>query len=93
MTDRELLSHIDHTLLKAAASWEDIKKLCDEAVRYRTASVCIPPSYVKPVHETYGEELTVCTVIGFPLGYSVGAVKIREAEIALAEGARKIDLG
>jgi deoxyribose-phosphate aldolase len=92
MKDRDLLSHIDHTLLKAAASWEDIKKLCDEAVRYRTASVCIPPSYVKPVHDAYGEELTVCTVIGFPLGYSVGAVKIREAETALAGGAREIDM-
>jgi deoxyribose-phosphate aldolase len=92
MTDRELLSHIDHTLLKAAASWEDIQKLCDEAVRYRTASVCIPPSYVKAVHDAYGEGLVICTVIGFPLGYSLGAVKIREAEAALADGAREIDM-
>jgi deoxyribose-phosphate aldolase len=92
MTDQELLSHIDHTLLKAAASWEDIKKLCGEAIRYRTASVCIPPSYVRPVHTAYGEGLTICTVIGFPLGYSVGAVKIRETEAALADGAREIDM-
>jgi deoxyribose-phosphate aldolase len=92
MTDQELLSHIDHTLLKAAATWEDIQKLCDEAVRYRTASVCIPPSYVKPVHDVYGEGLVICTVIGFPLGYSLGAVKIREAEAALADGAREIDM-
>jgi deoxyribose-phosphate aldolase len=92
MTDQELLSHIDHTLLKAAASWEDIKKLCDEAICYRTASVCIPPSYVKPVHDSYGEGLTIGTVIGFPLGYSTGAVKIQEAGAALANGAREIDM-
>jgi deoxyribose-phosphate aldolase len=92
MTDREILSHVDHTLLRAAASWEEIRKLCDEALRYKTASVCIPPSYVRPVHEAYGAEPVICTVIGFPLGYSVTSVKIREAEDALAGGASELDM-
>ncbi|MDR0628609.1 MAG: deoxyribose-phosphate aldolase [Treponema sp.] len=92
MTDQEILSHVDHTLLKASASWEDITALCNEAVQYKTASVCIPPSYVKPVHETYGNTLTLCTVIGFPLGYSVSRVKAVETEQALADGAVEIDM-
>ncbi|MDR2797390.1 MAG: deoxyribose-phosphate aldolase [Treponema sp.] len=92
MTDQEILSHIDHTLLKASASWEDLITLCNEAVQYKTASVCIPPSYVKPVHETYGNTLTLCTVIGFPLGYSVSSVKAAETEQALADGATEIDM-
>ncbi|MDR3020236.1 MAG: 2-deoxyribose-5-phosphate aldolase, partial [Treponema sp.] len=77
MTKEEILSRIDHTLLKAAASWEEIKTLCDEALRFNTASVCIPPCYVKPVRNAYGEKLNICTVIGFPLGYSVSAMKLR----------------
>ncbi|MDR0723325.1 MAG: deoxyribose-phosphate aldolase [Treponema sp.] len=92
MTDQEILSHIDHTLLKASASWEGITTLCNEAVQYKTASVCIPPSYVKAVHETYGNTLTLCTVIGFPLGYSVSGVKAAETEQALADGAGEIDM-
>ncbi|MDR2102011.1 MAG: deoxyribose-phosphate aldolase [Treponema sp.] len=92
MTSEEILCHIDHTLLKAAASWADIKKLCDEAVRYRTASVCIPPSYVKSVYDEYGRGINICTVIGFPLGYNAGSVKLREAECALEDGAGEIDM-
>ncbi|MHB9291322.1 deoxyribose-phosphate aldolase [Hollandina sp. SP2] len=92
MRDQEILSHIDHTLLKASASWEEISALCNEAVQYKTASVCIPPSYVKRAHETYGNTLTLCTVIGFPLGYSVAAVKAVETEQALADGAAEIDM-
>ena len=69
MTIQEMLSHVDHTQLKAFATWEDIQKLCGEAVEYRTASVCIPPSYVQRVHEAYGDKLNICTVVGFPLGY------------------------
>jgi deoxyribose-phosphate aldolase len=92
MTNQDILSHIDHTLLKATASWEDIKKLCNEAIQYKTASVCVPPSYVKAIHEEYGTLLTICTVIGFPLGYSVSASKLREAEEALAAGASEIDM-
>ena len=92
MTNEEILHCIDHTLLKAVSSWQEIDKLCAEAVRFKTASVCVPPSYVKPIHEAYGEKINICTVIGFPLGYSVCAAKIREAETALAEGAGELDM-
>jgi len=92
MTDHEILSRIDHTLLKAVSSWEEIKVLCDEALRFKTASVCIPPSYVKPIQNTYGTELNICTVIGFPLGYSITAAKILEAESAILSGASEIDM-
>ncbi|MDR1987075.1 MAG: deoxyribose-phosphate aldolase [Treponema sp.] len=92
MKDQEIFSRIDHTLLKASASWEEIRAICNEAVQYKTASACIPPAYVKPVHETYGNTLTICTVIGFPLGYSVSAVKAAETEQALADGAAEIDM-
>ena len=92
MKDEEILRHIDHTLLKAASSWQEIEKLCEEAVRFKTASVCVPPSYVKPIHNVFGKELVICTVIGFPLGYSVSAAKIQEAETAVAEGARELDM-
>jgi deoxyribose-phosphate aldolase len=92
MTNRELLNRIDHTLLKATASWEEIKILCDEAVRFDTASVCIPPSYVKPVYEEYGPKPVICTVIGFPLGYSITAAKALETEMAVRSGAAEIDM-
>jgi len=92
MTDSDILSHIDHTLLKAVSSWAEIEKLCDEAIRFKTASVCVPPSYVKRIHDAYGEKINICTVIGFPLGYSVTKAKLREAETALAEGARELDM-
>ncbi|GHV43150.1 deoxyribose-phosphate aldolase [Spirochaetia bacterium] len=92
MTNQEILSHIDHTLLKAVAEWKGIAKLCDEAIQYRTASVCIPPSFVKPVHEEYGAKINICTVIGFPLGYSITAAKVLEAERAILSGANEIDM-
>jgi deoxyribose-phosphate aldolase len=91
MTNEDILGHVDHTLLKATASWKEIQKISEEGLRYKTASVCIPPCYVKPVYREY-KGLTVCTVIGFPLGYSVTAVKIREAEDALANGAAELDM-
>jgi deoxyribose-phosphate aldolase len=92
MTDHEILSRIDHTLLKAVSSWEEIKVLCDEALRFKTASVCVPPSYVKPIQNTCGTELNICTVIGFPLGYNITAAKILEAERAISSGASEIDM-
>jgi deoxyribose-phosphate aldolase len=92
MTDAEILGHIDHTLLKAAASWADVQKLCDEGVCFKTASVCIPPSYVKPVFETYGKKIPICTVLGFPLGYSPSSAKILEAGEALKAGAAELDM-
>jgi len=92
MTDREILERIDHTLLKMTASWEEIKTLCDEAVRFNTAAVCIPPCYVKPVFEEYGNSPVIATVIGFPLGYSITAAKVLEAERAILSGASEIDM-
>ncbi|AEF81740.1 deoxyribose-phosphate aldolase [Leadbettera azotonutricia] len=91
MTNSEILSRIDHTLLKAQASWEDIQKICAEAVEFKTASACIPPSFVKPAAETF-KGLNVCTVLGFPLGYSLPVIKIREAELALKDGASELDM-
>ncbi|MDR1073259.1 MAG: hypothetical protein LBL45_06250 [Treponema sp.] len=91
MTDQEILACVDHTLLKATATWDEIAKLCDEAVRYKTASVCIPPCYVKLACEDF-PGLAVCTVIGFPLGYNATQPKIAEAETALADGASEIDM-
>ncbi len=92
MKDNELLNHVDHTQLKAFCTWADIKKLCDEAVKYNTASVCVPPSYIKRIHDEYGDKLTICTVIGFPLGYSVTASKIVEAKEAIKDGASEVDM-
>jgi deoxyribose-phosphate aldolase len=92
VTDQEILSRIDHTLLKATASWQEIKILCDEAVFYKTAAVCIPPSYVQPVYAEYGKDMVICTVIGFPLGYSATAAKVTETEHALKDGAAEIDM-
>ncbi|MCL2834747.1 MAG: deoxyribose-phosphate aldolase [Treponema sp.] len=91
MTNEEILSHVDHTLLKATASWSEIQKIAEEGIKYKTASICIPPWYVEPVCEQY-RGLNVCTVIGFPLGYSTGLAKITEAKIALGSGASELDM-
>lgn len=92
MNVKEMISHVDHTQLKAFATWEDIVKLCDEALEFGTASVCIPPCYVKRVHQKYGNRLNICTVIGFPLGYSVTEAKVAETRKALEDGAQEIDM-
>lgn len=92
MTSQEIIKHVDHTLLKAYATWEDIQKLCDEAIRFGTASVCVPPCYIKRIHDSYGEKINICTVIGFPLGYSVTEAKIAEAEQAIIDGASELDM-
>lgn len=92
MTTQEMLSHVDHTQLKAFATWEDMVKLCDEAVEFGTASVCVPPAYIKRIHDTYGEKINICTVVGFPLGYSVTAAKVAEVTQALADGCNEIDM-
>ena len=91
MDRKEILSHIDHTQLKAYAAWEDIKKLCEEALELHTASVCVPPCYVKRIKEAY-PDLNICTVIGFPLGYSVTEAKAAETKKALEDGAGEIDM-
>ena len=91
MTNEQIYPYIDHTLLKPTASFAEIKTLCDEAVRYHTASVCIPPCYVKAVRGLY-QDLTICTVIGFPNGYNTREVKEFETKNALEHGADEIDM-
>lgn len=92
MEIREMLKRVDHTKLQAYCTWEEIQALCEEAIEYETASVCIPPAYVQRVHETYGEKINICTVIGFPLGYQVTAAKVTEAVEAIAQGCNEIDM-
>lgn len=92
MNNCELLQYVDHTLLAAYANWEDIQGLCDEALEYQTASVCVPPTYVKRIYEKYKDKINICTVIGFPLGYQTSEVKLAETKQALREGANEIDM-
>lgn len=92
MNELDMLNYVDHTLLKPGSTWEDIKVLCEEAIEYKTASVCVPPSYVKRIHDTYGDKITICTVVGFPLGYSVTEAKVAECEQALKDGVDEIDM-
>ncbi|WMC92429.1 deoxyribose-phosphate aldolase [Kineothrix sp. MB12-C1] len=92
MTNEQILQYIDHTQLKAFTTWEDIQVLCEEAMEYHTASVCVPPSYIKRIHDTYGEKVNICTVVGFPLGYSVTQAKVAEVNQAIEDGASEIDM-
>ena len=87
-----MLQYIDHTLLKPVCTWDEIETLCKEALSYHTASVCIPPSYVKRAREAFGPELPICTVIGFPLGYNPAEAKVCEARTALRDGADELDM-
>lgn len=88
----KILSHCDHTLLAVDATWEQIKGICDDGVKYKTASVCIPASFVKQAKEYVGDKLAICTVIGFPNGYSTPAAKAFEAADAVENGADEIDM-
>ena len=91
--DREnLFQAVDHTLLAQTATWEEIRRICDDALAYHTASVCIPPSYVKRAAEYLAGRMAVCTVIGFPNGYQTTAVKCFETKDALDNGADEIDM-
>ncbi len=92
MDINEVLSKCDHTLLSQNATWDEIKAICDDGIKYNTASVCIPPSYVKQAKEYVGGRTAVCTVIGFPNGYSTTAVKCFETEDAVRNGADEIDM-
>lgn len=92
MRVEEILRHVDHTLLSQTATWEEIRKLCDEAIEYQTASVCIPPSYVQQAKEYVGSRMAVCTVIGFPNGYHTTAVKAAETADAVKNGADEVDM-
>lgn len=87
-----ILKCVDHTLLSQTATWQEIKTLCDEAMEYKTASVCIPPSFVKKAKEYVGRRMVVCTVIGFPNGYETSKVKRYETEDAIGAGADEIDM-
>lgn len=91
MESKELYTYVDHTALKAYTAWEDIEKLCKEAIAYQMASVCIPACYIKRVHDEF-KELTICTVVGFPLGYSSTEGKVAETMQALKDGASEIDM-
>lgn len=92
MDAKHMLQYVDHTQLAQTAVWADIQKLCDEAMEYGTASVCIPPSYVKQAKEYVEDKMQVCTVIGFPNGYNTTAVKMFETQDALDNGADEIDM-
>lgn len=92
MDIRNILAHCDHTLLAQTATWEDIRAVCDDGMKYGTASVCIPPCYVKAAKDYVGDKLAICTVIGFPNGYETTAVKVYETEDAVKNGADEIDM-
>ena len=92
MSNEEMLAKVDHTLLKPYATWADIRQICEDAIAYHTATICIPPSYIGRIREAYGDQVTICTVIGFPLGYQVTEVKVAEAKKALEDGASEIDM-
>ena len=92
MDTEKILAHCDHTLLKQESTWEQIREVCDDGLKYRCASVCIPAAYVRRAAEHVGNALKICTVIGFPNGYSTTAVKVFETEDAIRNGADEIDM-
>lgn len=92
MQNQDILSHCDYTVLKALTTIDDVVKLCETAINFKTASVCIPPSFVQRVSDLYGDTINICTVIGFPLGYSTTEVKIFESLDAIKNGASEIDM-
>ncbi len=92
MDIKAILAKCDHTLLTQTATWDDIKKICDDGMKYNTASVCIPPYFVKQAKEYVGDKLAICTVIGFPNGYNTTAVKVFETKDAIECGADEIDM-
>lgn len=92
MDKKLIFEKVDHTLLTQTATWEEIKQICDDAITYKVASVCIPPSYVRQVKEYVKDQMAVCTVIGFPNGYNTTAVKVFETKDAIANGADEIDM-
>lgn len=92
MEVKEILAKVDHTLLKPESTWEQIKEICDDGMKYETASVCIPPSFVKQAAEYVQGKLPICTVIGFPNGYNTTEIKCAEAAYAVKEGAAEIDM-
>jgi deoxyribose-phosphate aldolase len=89
---KKILSAVDHTLLAQTSTWEQIKQICDDGIKYGTASVCIPPCFVKRAKEYVSDKLKICTVIGFPNGYNETSVKVFETKTAIAAGADEIDM-
>ena len=92
MNEQKILNLVDHTLLLQTSTWEEIKMICDDAIKYKTATVCIPPFYVKQAKEYVGKNMQICTVIGFPNGYNTTKVKVFETKDAVADGADEIDM-
>jgi len=92
MSKEEILNRVDHTLLAQTATWEEIKTICDDGIKYNVASVCIPPYFVKKAKEYVGENLKICTVIGFPNGYQTAETKVFETKDAIKNGADEIDM-
>ena len=92
MDKSEILKRVDHTILTQTCTWGEVKEICDDAIRYNTASICIPPSFVKRAKEYVQDKIKVCTVIGFPNGYVASDVKIYETTIAIKDGADEIDM-
>ncbi len=92
MDKKEIFKTVDHTLLTQGATWAEIKEICDDAVTYGTASVCIPPSFVKRAADYLGDKMPVCTVIGFPNGYNTTRTKVFETRDAIENGAKEIDM-
>ena len=92
MDKSEILKRVDHTILTQTCTWGEVKEICDDAIRYNTASICIPPSFVKRAKEYVQDKMKVCTVIGFPNGYVASDVKIYETTIAIKDGADEIDM-
>lgn len=92
MDNKKIYSMVDHTLLAPTATWGQIQEICQESLEYGTASICIPPSYIKPVFDKYGSQINICTVIGFPLGYNTTAAKLAEIELANQDGANEFDM-
>lgn len=92
MNSREILGKADHTQLSVTATWDEIRRVCDDGMRYQTASICIPPCYVKQAKEYVGDRLAICTVIGFPNGYMTTAAKVYETKDSVANGADEIDM-
>ena len=89
---QEIMSRVDHTILSTTATWEQVQKICEQGMKYKTASVCIPPRYVRKASRFVGKELKICTVIGFPNGYHTPEVKVFETEDAIRNGADEIDM-
>ena len=92
MEKQEILNKVDHTLLAQTSTWEEIKTICDDAIKYKTASACIPPCFVEEAKKYVGDKLKICTVIGFPNGYNTTAVKVFETIEAVEKGADEIDM-